>query len=180
MHNDWNDWSGLNISTLATASASVHVCRTIDDVLMSEARLYDDRQIDRSRSSAWYRLSLVYAPICHDAVVKKRVTDYCSTTMRARLIEYMILSLYLCSSFAWKDKIKSSISKIKVEIFQNFYLFIRFIRADRQRTDTLTFLQSDHWKINLAQEMIIYGFVKIWIIRQTTRRWHDLYLAIRW
>jgi len=38
VHNDWNDWSGLNISTLA-ASASVHVCRTIDDVLMSEVRL---------------------------------------------------------------------------------------------------------------------------------------------
>lgn len=40
VHNDWNDWSRLNISILA---ASVHVYRTIDDVLMSEARLFTNR-----------------------------------------------------------------------------------------------------------------------------------------
>lgn len=86
-HNDWNDWSGLNIAVLH-ASGGVHVYRTIDDVLMSEARLSTN-----GSTGVFVRLIQIVARVranlsrYQSAVVKKRVTDYCSTSMRARLIE---------------------------------------------------------------------------------------------
>lgn len=70
MHNDWNDWSGLNISN----TPSVYIYRTIDDVLMSQAHFCErtDGRLVRIRSlRTFIRLiqivTHIYASICHDA-----------------------------------------------------------------------------------------------------------------